>query len=142
MSLLKDSFWPVAGPDPGMARFDDCESLVTYATTKKMIAEEYLVRHSLSIQQALDEGEFDNVDWAPGTKNPADGLTQARSDAAPSLRLLVQLRAVTAIKRSGLERMTGPWGAREFLLRAHTGWLHVLMDPRDARMDWAQNRAR
>ena len=29
MSLLEDSFWPVAGPYPGMTRFGECESLFT-----------------------------------------------------------------------------------------------------------------
>ena len=52
-----------------------------------MVAEKYLVRHFLSIQQALEEGELENAYWLPGTENPADGLTKVRSDMV-LLRLL------------------------------------------------------
>ena len=53
-----------------------------------MAAEKYLVRHFLSTWQALRGGELDNACWAPGAKNPADGLTKVRSDMASLLRLL------------------------------------------------------
>ena len=53
-----------------------------------MLAEKYWVRHFLSIQQALGEGELDNAYSAPGTEKPADGLTKVRSDTVPLLRLL------------------------------------------------------
>ena len=48
-----------------------------------MITEKYLVRHFLSIQQFLDEGELGNVYWIPGVENPADGLTKLRSEMGP-----------------------------------------------------------
>ena len=53
-----------------------------------MITEKFLVRHFLSIQQALEEKELDNAYWAPGNKNPADGLTKLHSEILPLLRLL------------------------------------------------------
>ena len=54
----------------------------------KMTAEKYLVRHFLSIQQALEEGDLENAHWLPGTENPVDGLTKVRSDMVSPLRLL------------------------------------------------------
>ena len=45
-----------------------------------MVTEKYLVRHFLSIQQFLEDGELENVYWIPGTENPADGLTKLRSE--------------------------------------------------------------
>ena len=53
-----------------------------------MITEKYLVRHFLSIQQFLDEGELENVYWIPGVENPADGLTKLRSEMGPIMTLL------------------------------------------------------
>ena len=45
-----------------------------------MVAEKYLVRHLMSIQQALKEGELDDAAdgyrkcrWLPGTENAANG---------------------------------------------------------------------
>ena len=62
---------------------EDCERLFTLLTTKTMIAEENLVRHFLSIQPALEEGELENAYWLPGTGNPADGPTEVRSYMVP-----------------------------------------------------------
>ncbi len=53
-----------------------------------MITEKYLVRHFLSIQQSLEDGELENVYWIPGTENPADGLTKLRSEMGPISALL------------------------------------------------------
>ena len=53
-----------------------------------MVAEKFLVRHFLSIQQFVEEGDLDNVYWIPGTENPADGLTKIRSEMGPILALL------------------------------------------------------
>ncbi len=41
----------------------------------------------MSIQQALEEEELNNVFWIPGTENPAAGLTELRSEILPLLRL-------------------------------------------------------
>ena len=65
-----------------------CESPATRLKEKKMIAEKYLERHFLSIQQALGEGDLENAYWLPGTENPADSLTKVRGDVVPLLRLL------------------------------------------------------
>ena len=51
-------------------------------------AEKYLARQYVGIQQPLEEGELDNGHWPPGSENPADGLTEVRSDMAPLRRLL------------------------------------------------------
>ena len=66
----------------------DCESLFTHRKNRKTIAEKYLVRHFLRIQQFIEEGDLDNVYWIPGTENPADGLTKIRSEMGPILALL------------------------------------------------------
>ena len=50
-----------------------------------MITGKYLVRHFLSIQQFIEEGDLDNVYWIPGTENPADGLTKIRREMGPIL---------------------------------------------------------
>ena len=88
MSLLRDFFAPLEGLGPGMAGLKNCESLLARRSTKKMIAEGYRVRHFLSIQQALEQGELHNAYWLPGVGNPADGLTKVRIGVVPLARLL------------------------------------------------------
>ena len=71
---LKSGFRkPSVGLSPGMI------GLVGY---------EGLFRHFLRIQQALEQGELDNLYWLQGMGNPADGLTKVRSGMAPTLRLM------------------------------------------------------
>ena len=53
-----------------------------------MVTDEYLVRHSLSIQQFLEDGEPENVYWIPGAEKPADGLTKLRSEMGSIMALL------------------------------------------------------
>ena len=53
-----------------------------------MITEKFPVRHFLSIQQAPEKKELDNVYRIPGKENPADGLTKLRIEVLPLLRLL------------------------------------------------------
>ena len=53
-----------------------------------MVTEKYLVRHFLSTQQFIEEGELDYVFWLPGVENPADGLTEIKSEVGPILSLL------------------------------------------------------
>ena len=83
MSLLRDFYAPLEALGQGMLGLQDCESLCTHPTTKKKITEKHLVRHFLRTQQALGQGELDNVYWLPSTENPAEGLTRVRSDTAP-----------------------------------------------------------
>ena len=64
-----------------------------------MVTEKYLVRHFLSIQQSLDDGELENVYWIPGTENPADGLTKLRSEMGPIMALLETGRFQPRISR-------------------------------------------
>ena len=53
-----------------------------------MIVEKYPAPRFLGTRQALEEGESVNVYWVLGAENPAYGLTDVRSDVAPSFRLL------------------------------------------------------
>ena len=71
-----------------MVGLENCRSLFTQSTSKKMRTERYLGRHFLRIQQALEEADLDNVCRLPGVRNPAAGLTKVRSDMVPLLRLL------------------------------------------------------
>ena len=66
----------------------DCESLFTHLKKGKMIAEKFLAKHFLPIQQTLEEKGLDTAYWIPGKENPADGLTKLRSEIPPLLRLL------------------------------------------------------
>ena len=59
-----------------------------------------LVRHFLSIQQFLEDGELENVYWIPGTENPADGLTKLRSEMGPIMALLETGRFQPGLLRS------------------------------------------
>ena len=88
MLSLKKVRCPFEGMNPGVGGLGDCKSLFTLLKTKKMIAEKYLVRHFLSIQQALEAGELEDAYWLPGTENPADSLTKVRGEMALLLRLL------------------------------------------------------
>ena len=88
MALLRECYSPFAKIAPSSAGFEDCESLFTHLKNRKMIAEKYLVRHFLSIQQFLEDGELDNVYWLPGLENPADSLTKVRCEMVPILTLL------------------------------------------------------
>ena len=85
MLLLKGRFGPFEGVNPGKVGLEDCEGLRTHFKTVERIVEKYLVRHLLSAQRALGEGEFENV---RSTENPADVLTRVRSDMVPLLRPL------------------------------------------------------
>ena len=67
---------------------EDRESLFTHLQKKKMITEEFLVRHFLVIQQAIEIQELDIAYWIPGRANPADGLTEFHSEILPLVRLM------------------------------------------------------
>ena len=88
MSLIREFYAPFVDIPPGMVGLEDCESPFYHLRNKKMITEKYLVRHFLSIQQALEDGELENVYWLPGTENPADGMTKVKSEMVPMLQLL------------------------------------------------------
>ena len=75
MSMLREFYGIFAGSKPGMIGLEDCESLFTHLKKSKSITEKFLVRHFMSIQQALEEKELNTVFWIPGKENPADGLT-------------------------------------------------------------------
>ena len=86
--MLREFYGHFAGSKPGMIGLEDCESLFTHLKKSEITTEKFLVRHFLSIQQALEERELDNVFWIPGKENPADGLTKMHSEILPLLRLL------------------------------------------------------
>ena len=128
MSLLRDFSEPFEGLNPGTIGLEDYENLFAHLITKKMIAKKYSARHFLSIRQALGAGELDNVNWAPGTENPADGLTKVRSDMAPPLRELESghfnsesFRPLNGVAWEGGEGPLSPWGSRA-CMRTHGSW--------------------
>ena len=86
MLLLKGYYAPSGGMNPGAVGLEDCECPFTRLKTTEMITEKYLVRHFLSIQRAMEEGDLENAYWLPGTENPADSLTKVRIEMAPLLR--------------------------------------------------------
>ena len=88
MALLRDFYAPFAHLSPGMVGMEDCESLFTHLKNRKMVTEKYLIRHFLSIQQFVEDGELDNIYWIPGAENPADGLTKIKSEMGPISSLL------------------------------------------------------
>ena len=88
MAMLREFYGNFSGLRPGLVGLEDCESLFTHLKKSKMVTEKFLARHFLSIQQALEQKELDNVYWIPGKGNPADGLTKLRSEILPLLRLL------------------------------------------------------
>ena len=108
MALLREFYAPVIRMSPGLVGMEDCESLFTHLKNKKMVTEKYLVRHFLSIQQFIEEGDLDNAYWPPGTENPADGLTKSRSETGPILALLE-----TGRFQPGLLRPLGGLASRE-----------------------------
>ena len=61
MLLLRDSYEPFEGLNPGAAGLEDCESLFAQLKTQEMIAEKYLVRRFAITQQALEEGDLENA---------------------------------------------------------------------------------
>ena len=63
-------------------------SLLTHLKNRKMVAGHDLVRHFLSIQQFIEEGDLDNIYWIPGVGNPADGITEITSEMGPISSLL------------------------------------------------------
>ena len=105
MMLLKDFYGPFDGMNPCVVGLEAYGSSHTHLKTKKMIAEQYQVRHFSSTQQALAVGELENAYWLPGAKNPADGLTNVRCDVFPLLRLLESVR-VHPGQLSPLKRVT------------------------------------
>ena len=58
-----------------MMVLEEYDSLLNHLKTRMAIAEEYLARHFLGIQQSLGDGKFDNAYWLPGLGNSAGGLT-------------------------------------------------------------------
>ena len=88
MSMLREFYGNIAGSKPGMIGLGDCESLLTHLKESKSITEKFLVRHFISIQQALEEQELNNVFWIPGKGHAADNLTKTHSEILPVLRLL------------------------------------------------------
>ena len=71
-----------------MVGLENCGSLFTRLKKKQLIAEKFLARHFLVIQQAIEMEEWGNVYWIPGLGYPASGLTKLKSDLLPLLRLI------------------------------------------------------
>ena len=118
---------PFGGLNPGTVGSEDCEGLFPHLETKGMIAEKYLARHFLSIQQALEESEWDNAFRAPGADNTAErfGASFAAFGVWP-----LQSRDAATIGRCGLGRKEAMASMRSDDLRARRyvpgGWLETL----------------
>ena len=123
MLLLRKFYGPSEGMNPGVAGLEFCDSLPTHLKTKKMIAEKYLVRHFLSIQQALEAGDLMNAYWLLGTENPADSLTKVQGEMAPLLRLLgsgtFSLGHLRPLMGVDWKEKGAAFVAHEFTLQAH-----------------------
>ena len=91
MSMLRKFYGHFSGLSPGLAGLEDCENLFTRRKKSEMITGKFLAMHFLSIQQALEQKDLDNVYRIPGKENPADGLTKLRCEILPLLRLLESL---------------------------------------------------
>ena len=88
MSMLRDFYPHFMYLAPGMVSREDCESLGAHLKDKEISAEKFSVQHLLAIKQAEEKQESDNVYLAPGSRKPADGLTETKTDLAPLLRPL------------------------------------------------------
>ena len=55
---------------------------------EKTIAEKYLARHFLGIQESVGSNESESAYWPPGTENQAGGSAKVKGDMAPMLRVL------------------------------------------------------
>ena len=53
MALLREFYAPFSRMSPGLVVMGDCESAFTHLKNKKMVTEEFLDRHFLSIQQFI-----------------------------------------------------------------------------------------
>ena len=78
--LSRELYEPSADSRSGRIGVDSCESLFTHLRNKVASTEECRGRQFLVIQQALDNGEMDNVFWLPVTEDPAGCLASVRSD--------------------------------------------------------------
>ena len=88
MALLREFYAPFSGAPQGMEGKKECDSLFSHLKNRTLLTGKYLVRHFLSIQQLIEDGDLDNVYWLPGVENPADGLTKLKSEMGPILPLL------------------------------------------------------
>ena len=87
MAMLRELYAHVLDVSPGMVGIEGCESLFAHLKNKKPVAEKFLVRRLLAIQQTLGAPELDNANGLPGLANPAGGLTKTKIDMVPTLLL-------------------------------------------------------
>ena len=84
MAPLRELRPPVADISPGMAGIGECERLFSRLENKKMVTEEYLVRHFLGIQQVLGQRGLDNAYWLHGVGKPSEWNGESRERFDPS----------------------------------------------------------
>ena len=87
-ALLREFYAPFSRISPGKVGMEDCESLFTHLKNRKMATGKYLARRFLPIQQFFGDGELGNAYWLPGAENPADSLTEIKSETGPTLALM------------------------------------------------------
>ena len=84
-AVIPPLFWT---PPRAWLAWRIAESPISRLRTKRMVTEEYLVRHVFGIQQSLGNGDPDSVYSLPGLDKPADGVTSVKSDMTSLLRHL------------------------------------------------------
>ena len=76
VAFLREFFAPSSRPPADLVSLGNCESLFPHLKTELAIAAKNLALRSVSIQQALGNGELDNVYWLWAPESPADRFTK------------------------------------------------------------------
>ena len=71
-------------------RFAYCDSLVSRSPSRKVVAEAFLAGYFSAIQDTPYRQVLRNVSRIRGPPNPADGLTQRKSDLVPLPSILMK----------------------------------------------------
>ena len=82
----------------------DCGRLLSHLRTGRLGAEKFLARRSGGLLGAVDYEHLGSVAWIPGMENPADGLTEGKSETGPLLTLLGKVGKKKGGRRAKQER--------------------------------------
>ena len=82
----------------------DCGRLLSHLRTGRLGAEKFLARHPGGLLGAVDYEDLRSVAWIPGMENPADGLTEGKSETGPLLTLLGKVGKKKGGRRAKQER--------------------------------------
>ena len=76
MGLLRRFYTPRVGLPPGMVGSGGCQSLPPHLLESRVVAEQYVPRHPLPIQNSVQFNTRYNVSRLPGPENTAGGPTE------------------------------------------------------------------